>query len=106
MYRVAVVGDQESIYGFTVLGMEAVEAQSAQEAKAILERLIEEQFEIIYVIEALYEQLQGMMMEEQLLPAIIPIPGVLGNTGCGMARVKRSVERAVGSDILFNHENQ
>ena len=34
------------------------------------------------------------------LPAIIPIPGVTGNNGIGMAAVSKSVEQAVGSDIL------
>ena len=34
-------------------------------------------------------------------PAIIPIPGVDGNFGIGIANVKKSVERAVGADILF-----
>ena len=46
-------------------------------------------------------------MEEELeqlrkrpLPAVVPIPGLQGNTGLGMAQVKKSVEQAVGSDIL------
>ena len=34
------------------------------------------------------------------LPAIILIPGITGNTGAGMKDVSRSVEKAVGSDIL------
>ena len=34
------------------------------------------------------------------LPAIIPIPGISGNTGVGMKNVSVSVERAVGSDII------
>ena len=34
------------------------------------------------------------------LPAIVPIPGVKGNTGMGMKNVSRSVQKAVGSDIL------
>ena len=37
---------------------------------------------------------------ERTVPAIIPIPGVTGNTGVGMKNVSRSVEQAVGSDIL------
>ena len=41
---------------------------------------------------------------ESLLPAVIPIPGVRGNTGMGIAMVKRSVEQAVGSDIIFRGE--
>lgn len=36
------------------------------------------------------------------LPAIILIPGLQGSLGIGMAGVKKSVERAVGADILFN----
>lgn len=36
------------------------------------------------------------------MPAVIPIPGVHGNTGYGIDMVKRSVEQAVGSDIIFN----
>ena len=41
--------------------------------------------------------------QEQVLPAIIQIPGVSGNTGMGVQGVKDSVERAVGSDILFSN---
>ncbi len=29
------------------------------------------------------------------------IPGIAGNTGAGVAGVKKSVEQAVGSDIIF-----
>ena len=36
------------------------------------------------------------------LPAVVPIPGLFGNTGLGMQQVKHSVEQAVGSDILAN----
>ena len=35
------------------------------------------------------------------LPAVIQIPGVSGNTGAGVSGVKKTVEQAVGSDILF-----
>ena len=38
------------------------------------------------------------------LPAIIPIPNKDGSLGIGMASVKKSVERAVGADILFGGE--
>ena len=41
---------------------------------------------------------------EQTFPAIIQIPGVSGNTGAGVENVKKTVEQAVGSDILFSAE--
>ena len=41
--------------------------------------------------------------KDQILPAIIQIPGVSGNTGKGVENVKKFVETAVGSDILFSN---
>ena len=35
-------------------------------------------------------------------PAIIPIPSSSGSTGYGVANIKKDVEKAVGTDILFN----
>ena len=60
---------------------------------------------MIYITEALAAQL-GSEIEryrEADLPAIILIPGVSGNTGQGILAVKKSVEQAVGSDIIFNN---
>ena len=39
-----------------------------------------------------------------MTPAIILIPGVAGNTEQGIRSVKQSVEKAVGSDILFSNQ--
>ena len=44
--------------------------------------------------------------KERTLPAIIQIPGVSGNTGAGVEGVKKTVEQAVGSDILFSAEGR
>ena len=38
---------------------------------------------------------------ERTLPAVIQIPGVAGNTGAGVEGVRKTVEQAVGTDILF-----
>ena len=58
---------------------------------------------MVYVTEALAAQLETEIdrYRAQRLPAIIPIPGVSGNTGMGIRNVKKSVEQAVGSDIIF-----
>ena len=38
--------------------------------------------------------------KDELTPAVILIPGKEGSLGLGMANIKKSVERAVGADIL------
>ena len=63
-----------------------------------------ENYAVLYVTEALCAQIPEELdrLREAPLPAVVPIPGISGNTGLGLRQVKRSVEQAVGSDILAN----
>ena len=104
MYRIGVLGDLDSIYGFATLGLEVRPVSDAEEGKKALKEMVGTGFGAIYITESLYEELQEEVAKEKehRLPAILPIPGVSGNTGRGMKDVKRLVEQAVGSDIIFN----
>ena len=103
MYNIAVMGDYDSIYGFAALGLKVCPVTDAEEGARLLKKLSEEQTAVVYVTEALATEMKEVIAgyDTALLPAIIPSPGAFGNTGLGMANVKRSVERAVGSDIIF-----
>ena len=100
MYRAAVIGDRDSIYGFAALGLEVFPVTDSEMGSKTLRRLAEGEYAVIYITEALEHELDHFRL--QPLPAIIPIPGVTGNTGMGIKMVKKSVEQAVGSDIIFN----
>ncbi|MDF2544032.1 MAG: hypothetical protein K0S47_3750 [Herbinix sp.] len=65
MYKIAVLGDRDSIYGFAALGLDTYPVESKDEAAKILKKIAD---------------------------------------GMGIRNVKKSVERAVGSDILFNND--
>ena len=93
MRDIAVIGDYDSIYGFAALGFDTIPVTEPAEAKHITEFLAADLRDEI----AKYQ--------DKIVPAIIEIPGTHGNTGAGIAEVKKSVERAVGSDILFSHDN-
>lgn len=103
MYKIAVMGDYDSIYGFATLGLDTFPVQDSQEAAQILNRLVESQYGIVYMTEGCAAGIEHEVLkyQEQLSPAIILIPGIAGNTGKGIENVKKSVEQAVGSDILF-----
>ncbi len=108
MYKIGVIGDRESILGFKAVGLDVFSTDDPEEAKKILKRIAKENFAIIYITENLYGEMIDEVDEYADLrtPAIIPIPGKEGSLGIGMTSVKKSVERAVGSDILFGGENQ
>ena len=105
MYKIAVMGDRDSIYGFASVGLDIYPVDDLAHAGRQLRNLAENDYAIIYMTEALCAHLEKELetYREQPLPAIIPIPGVAGNTGLGMAQVKKSVEQAVGSDIIFGN---
>ena len=88
--------------GFLPLGLTLAYAATAEEAEEKLSELLEENCAVVYVTEDLYVHMDLSAYQEAVTPAIIPIPGVSGNTGMGIKNVKKSVEQAVGSDIIFN----
>ncbi len=102
MYKIAAIGDRASVYGFAALGLDTYFVTEPDEAKKLLRRLEGEDVAVIYITERL-ASLIGDELERiscAPLPAVIPIPGVYGNTGMGMKAVKESVIKAVGSDIV------
>lgn len=107
MYKIAVMGDRDSIYGFATLGLDIYPFADPVAAGKKLRELAESDYAVIYITEALAAQLSAEIdhYRSLRLPAIILIPGVSGNTGEGIAAVKRSVEQAVGSDIIFGNDN-
>ena len=105
MYRAAVLGDTESIKGFAAVGLDIYPCEDATQAASLFRQLAAGEYGVIFVTEEWAQKLDKEIREisGQMLPSVIPIPGVKGNNGIGVRRLKESVERAVGSDIIFNN---
>ncbi|MCL2299938.1 MAG: V-type ATP synthase subunit F [Firmicutes bacterium] len=102
MYKVAVMGDLDSIVGLSALGLEIFPTEQADEAARLLKQLAGSGYAVIYVTEALAASIPEEIARYRYerVPAIILIPGIGGNTGAGLENVRVSVEKAVGMDIL------
>ena len=101
-YRIAVLGDKDSVLGFKALGLDVFPAETVEEAKRTLHELAMEKNAVINLTKQ-YAASMGPEIaryKDELTPAIILIPGKDGSLGIGMANVKSAVERAVGADIL------
>ena len=101
-YKIAVVGDWESVMGFRALGLDTCPVTSAEEARNEIRRLAKENVAVIYLTETLAKDLSDVIAhyKDALTPAIILIPGREGSLGIGRDSLQRSIERAVGADIL------
>ena len=102
MYKIAVMGDYDSIYGFAALGLDTFPVTTGEQATAILRKIAADSHAVIYITEALAAELQDELevYKTQQLPAIILIPGREGSLGLGQNALKEAVERAVGTNIL------
>ena len=100
-YRIAVVGDWQSVMGFRALGLETCPADT-KEAREIIHRLARENCGVIYLTEQLAAGLEDVIAryKDELRPAIILIPGAEGSLGLGRKAIQSAIERAVGADIL------
>ena len=102
MYKLAAMGDKDSIYGFASLGVNIFPVTDPFQAAHTIRRLADNGYGVIYITEQLASEIPDEIERyaSKPLPAIIPVPGVRGNTGLGLANVSKFVEKAVGSDIL------
>lgn len=101
-YRIAVMGDKDSVLGFKALGLTTYAVEGVDEARVTLHRIAKEDFAVIYLTETLAAGMEADIAryKDELTPAIILIPGKEGSLGIGMSNIKKAVERAVGADIL------
>lgn len=102
MYKIAAMGDRDSIYGFASIGLSIFPEDDPNNAMHTLRKLSDSGYAVIFITEKLALQIPQEIdrYKDLPIPAIIPIPGVTGNTGVGMKAVSAFVERAVGSDIV------
>lgn len=106
MYKIAVIGDRDSVLGFKALGVSTFFAYDAERANDLLKRLAREKFAVIFITEKLAELSMETIerYKARTIPAIIPIPSNQGSTGIGMQMLNANVEKAVGVNILLNDD--
>ena len=57
MYKIAVMGDKDSVLGFKALGLEVCPVESPEEGRAALHRMAKDNYAIIYMTEQLAAKL-------------------------------------------------
>lgn len=104
MYKIGVLGDYDSICAFAALGLDIVSVENVKEAEEGIKNMASGNYGIIYVTEQYFKELEPVIdsYREAVTPAILPIPAVKGFLGVGRERMKKFVEQAVGSDIIYN----
>lgn len=101
-YKVAVVGDKDSIMPFQILGFDIFACRTGQQARAIIRQLEIEQYGVIYVTEQLAAEITDTVAyyRTKSVPALILIPNYKGTLNIGLSNIQENVEKAIGTNIL------
>ncbi|MEG1508949.1 MAG: V-type ATP synthase subunit F [Clostridia bacterium] len=104
--KIAVIGDKDLILAFKAIGMDVFSVNNIEETEKVIKKLAKE-YAVIFVTEDIAINAQDIIVKykNKPYPAIIPIPSSNGTNGFGIDGIKKDVEKAVGTDILFNRED-
>lgn len=107
-YRIAVIGDKDTVLAFKSLGVEIFPVLDAKQASFTITRLAKEKYAVIFLTEEIAKEIPEKIAQyrDEMLPAITLIPSNRGTLGIGIGEVKKSVEKAIGADILFRSEGE
>lgn len=105
--KICVIGDYDSICGFSALGINIFEATEKEDVEKYIKDLALSDYAIILITENAAFQASGEIdkFKNKKVPAIIPIPSVTGSYGMGIEALRTAVEKAVGSAEMIFGEN-
>lgn len=104
MYRIAVVGEKDCIYGFAALGLETFPVKTAKEAKLVVNKLLKEKIAILYLTESIISEIYDELMKfaSESVTSVVSIPDLFGSSNFGLNKLRETVIKATGMDILFS----
>ncbi len=96
---IGMIGDEESLLGFRLLGLRTRACQDSEDAKNALVELSD--CGLIFLTDEVYGLLgeEAEEMEKQGHPVLVPLPSQKAESR-GAARIRRNIEKAVGADII------
>ena len=105
MYKIAVIGDRDSVLGFRALGLDVFPTEDTDAGRRTLHRLAQEDYAVIYITEQLAQQLTAEIAryKDAPLPAVILIPGKTGSLGIAGAALHDAVAYGVNLFHRVDH---
>lgn len=102
MFKIAVVGDKDSVLAFKALGVDVYTVYDSEEARKIVDTIARDNYGIIFITEQIASLIPDTIerYDHEIIPAVILIPSNQGTLNIGMDRINENVEKAVGSNIL------
>jgi len=106
MSNIALIGNREVIIGFSLMGFQLFPANNANEALSALENCSKDNYAIVFITNEIAQKILTDIAEyqKQSSMSICILPNRSKETELSLNLLRRNVERAIGTDILFRKE--
>lgn len=106
MYKIALIGNRDTIIGFKLLGVSLFPINKKEEAVEILNKLVKEEYAVIFVTEEIGCQIieEIEILQKTSFASITIIPSKSEKKYLGLKILRKNIEKAIGTDILFRKE--
>lgn len=102
MYKLAIIGDSDSILAFKAINFESFKAHPENVESILREKYYSGKYAIIFLSETLAEHIKELLDEfgKQPFPVITILPISRELKNIGMKRMKDTCIKATGTDII------
>ena len=95
MYKMAVIGDIDSIYGFASLGLSVFDTTEENEALKIISELVKSNFAVIYITEPLFEKISEKSKDGEYLADVLMVAKYFERIGDHAVNIAEWVEYSI-----------
>lgn len=105
--KMAIIGDGDSVLAFKAGGVDAYSVSHVEQARDTLKKLAKE-YQIIFITDVIAKKIDDVIKKylTEPYPIILSVPSKSGSNGYGMEGLKKSMDKALGVDILFNNKEE
>jgi V/A-type H+-transporting ATPase subunit F len=100
--KIGILGNKEATLGFKNLGVDIIVFDNNKSFFDNLEEIKKDDFGIVFITEDYAKGNEDILAkaDQDVTPAFIIIPGIKGSEGIGLKKLKKTIEQAIGSDII------
>jgi len=96
--KIGIIGEKNMVLAFNDLGIDVFAVEKDEDFDKAKQE-IDNDFAVVFITETMAERYNLEDLYTKTLPAILVIPGAKGALGKGSAGLKRTLERALGSEL-------
>lgn len=108
MYKIAAIGDRDSVISFKSLGIDVFSIDNfdsddaSLKIKATIDKLATSNYAIIFITEEYASKSKEVLerYENEILPMITLIPNNKGSLNLGKDKIDKNIEKAIGTNIF------